>query len=374
MPDKKILFVAPRFHTNQFFLTKQLLDKKVEVNFLSIYIGGSENHKFLKPILSIPSTLVKWLLKKRNSKNAVDRETLSKFHITSFAQCYEIYKKINPDIIIIRNLRPFISIQHFLIGIVLRKKVYLYTQNNYRQKLDFKRKLFYRSLKIFGVKHFTPVLGDSAQPIIPNTIYIPFVVDKMVDKEKVNAKNQYAGIQVMTIGKMQDRKNLRELVDSLIRINFFNSINNKLVIASECIGEQHYNYLLSIKESIKQHESQVEFFLNVNHDKIFKLLETSDLFVLPSHDEPAAFSVLEAMACGVAVVCSNKNGTKCYIQNDVNGYVFKYTKDFAHLDVVLRKILEKNRLVAYGLANLECINQHHTIDSFYRNVIENECL
>ena len=371
MHNKKVLFIAPRFHTNQFFLTKQLLEKKIEVNFLSVYIGSSENHNYLKPLLSKPSVATKWFLKNKNTRNADNREALRKYHITSLTQCFKIYKKLSPDIVIIRNLRFFISIQHFIIGIILRKKIYLYTQNMYHQKIGYKRKLFFHMLKTLGIKHFTPVLGDVSEPIIPNTLYIPFVMEKMVDRKTVSKKNQNTGIQIITIGKMQERKNLRELVDSLSRINFFNAKNNTLIIVSECIGQEHIKYMESIKKSILMYESQIVFHLNIDHEKVFDLLKESDLFVLPSHDEPAAFSILEAMACGLAVVSSDKNGTKCYIENGINGCVFKYSENFKDLDIVLRKILDKNRLISYGLASLKRIEQHHGINNFYNNLIKN---
>lgn len=370
MPKKRVLFVVPRFHTNQFYLAKQLLENEVEVNYLSVYIGGSENHKYLKPILSKPSILIKWLLKNKNPKYADDREILRKYTITSFVQCFKIYKELKPDIVIVRNLRHFISMQHFLIGFLLRKKIFLYTLNSSREKISFKRRLFYRSLKFFGAKHYTPVLGDSSKPRIPNTLYIPFVMEKMVDRETVDSKRQNSGIQIMTIGKMQKRKNLKELVESLFRINFFDKRNNSLIIVSECIGEQHLNYFESIKKSIPKNASQIKFHLNIAHDKVFELLKQSDLFVLPSHKEPAGTSIHEAMACGLAVVSSNSNGTQYYIENGGNGYVFKYSEDFTDLDAVLKKVLDKNTLVNYGLESLKRIEQYHGIENFYENVIE----
>ena len=262
MFKKKVLFIAPRFHTNQFFLTKQLLEKDVEVSFLSVYIGGSENHTYLKPILSTPSKLTKWILKNKDPKLAEDREILRKYSITSFTQCIKVYKELSPDILIIRNLRNFISIQHLIIGIILRKRVFLYTQNNYRQEISNSRKFFYHSLRVFGVKHYTPVLGDVNAPIIPNTFYLPFIMEKMVSKESIISKNQNAGIQIMTIGKMSKRKNIKELVKSLFQIKFFDTKDNTLNIVSECIGEQQMKYLESLKNSIHAHESQIVFHLN----------------------------------------------------------------------------------------------------------------
>mgnify|MGYP003645909391 CR=1 FL=1 len=371
MSKNKILFIAPRFHTNQFFLTKQLIEHNIEVNFLAVYTGGSENHSYVKPILLIPSIITKWFLRGKDQKEAEDREALRKYHISSYQQCRDVYKKLNPDILVIRNLKFFISIQHLILGLIFRKKIFLYTQNRYHEKVSSKRKFFYRVLKKIGIKHFTPVLGDVDQPIIPNTFYIPFVIDKLVEDQSISAKSQVNGIQLITIGKMNDRKNIKELVDSLFRVNFFDNINNTLIIVSECITEQNYTYLNSIKERIHKNKEQIEFHLNISHSMVLDLLKSSDLFILPSHGEPAAFSVLEAMACGLAVVCSDKNGTKCYIENNVNGFVFKHSKDFQDLDVVLETILTKETLRKYGWESLRLIEKNHGLEKFYRNVILN---
>tara|TARA_R100001369_G_scaffold85726_1_gene119632 strand:- start:5734 stop:6849 length:1116 start_codon:yes stop_codon:yes gene_type:complete len=369
MHNIKVLFIAPRFHTNQFFLTKKLLEKNIEVNFLSIYIGGSENHEYLQPIQSKPSSLIRYFLKNKNFNNGGDRKFLSSFHLTSFKQCWQLYRKLNPDIVIIRNLRSFISSQHFLINLVLRKKIYLYTQNHYCQNIGLNRRLFYSFLKFLGVKHYTPVFGDKTKPKIPNSMYIPFVIENMVEKEIVESKLKNHGIQIVTIGKMQTRKNILELIESLVRLNFFREKHNKLYIISECISNENQQYLDLIQKKIKSFSSQVIIHLNIDHSQVFTFLKKSDLFVLPSHREPAAFSILEAMACGTAVVCSNENGTHCYIKNGKNGQVFEYSKDFKDLDLVLKSILNKNVLVNFGMASLELINQNHGIEKFYSQVI-----
>lgn len=369
MKNKKVLFIAPRFHTNQFFLTKQLIEKNVDVNFLSIYIGASENHEYLEPIVSKPSRLINWFLKNKNGENEADRKSMRLYHITSFFQCISIYKNLKPDIVIIRDVRWFISKQHFIISILLRKRIFLYSLTSYRQKIDFKRKLFYGALKLFGIKHYTPVKGYEYNPTLPNTLYIPFIMEKIADKELVTDRLGNDGIRIITIGKMQKRKNIKELVESLFRIGFFNKKNNTLSIVSECIEEKQFEILNSIKAIIKSNETQIVFHMNVAHDKVPQLLKDSDLFVLPSHNEPAGTSIHEAMACGLAVVCSNSNGTQWYVENGVNGYVFNYSEDFVDLDAVLLKLLDKKLLVEYGLASLRLIEQNHGIEKFYNHII-----
>ncbi|MCK0147052.1 glycosyltransferase family 4 protein [Arenibacter sp. F26102] len=344
------------------------MKKKIAVAFLSIYQGGSENHKYLKPIFSKPSILVNWFIKnKKDAKIPKNRYFLRKYHLSSFRQCKRIYNEFNPDIVIIRNLRLLISIQHLIIGLILRKKIFIYSLNNYRQNIGFSRKLVANTLKLFGVKHYTPVFGDVSKPVMPNTYYIPMVMDKLVVKESILSKIYNPGIQIATVGKMVERKKLRELVESLIRIKFFDNRENKLIIISECIGEKHEQYL----DTIPKKENQIIFHLNIKHEIVFKLYESSDLFILPSFNEPAGTSLVEALASGLAVVCSDTNGTKGYIDEGINGHVFKSTEDFYDLDMVLSKIMDKNLLINYGMESLRIIEENHSIDKFYDLVINN---
>lgn len=55
------------------------------------------------------------------------------------------------------------------------------------------------------------------------------------------------------------------------------------------------------------------------YDAIWELLPQADLFFLPSEYESFGLSALEAMACGVPVVCSNTGGLPEVVEEGVNG-------------------------------------------------------
>lgn len=370
MSSKKILFVAPRFHTNQFFLTKGLLERDFKVFFLSVYIGASENHKYLTPTISKPSRIVQWIMKNKNPKYVKDRLFLRKYHITSFKQMFRIFKNINPDIIVVRNFSYLFSMQHILIGWIMGKKVFYYTLNNYRQNISFHRKLFLRILQVMGITHFTAVLGDKNKPKIPNTLYIPMIMEKIARKKDVEGRKNNEGIRIMTVGKMMERKNLRELIISLQRIGFFNDLKNTLVLASECISEKQQAYYDSIKAIInKENERQILFNINIPHNKVLSLLLSSDLFIMPSNKEPAGTALLEAMACGLPVICSDSNGSKGYIEEGVNGYIFKFNKELTNLDLILEQCLKKSELIKFGCASLERVENYHNVENFFKKVL-----
>lgn len=371
MTNKKVLFIAPRFHTNQFFLTKNLISLGIEVNFLAVYIGGSENHKYLTPILSKPSRIVKWYLKKYTAISAEGRKVLRYYNITSLSQCFKLYRQLKPDIVIVRNLSFFTSMQHLIIGKLTGRKVYLYTLYGLRQNLSSSKKMAYKFLGMIGIKHYTSVIGDLAAPIVPNTLYIPMIFEPLISEKEIAHFRKHNGIKIITVGKMQQRKNLKELIQSLYRINFFENTANKLIMISECISKENRSILKDVEEVIGQgkFQSQIDLKLNAAHDEVFKLLKSSDLFVMPSHNEPAGTSMVEAMACGLPVICSSSNGAKCYINSGKNGYVFKYTEDFHDLDEKLKMVLQKDKLHAFALESLKIIEQSHNIRNFYDKII-----
>ena len=55
-------------------------------------------------------------------------------------------------------------------------------------------------------------------------------------------------------------------------------------------------------------------------DKIYR---NHDVFLMAARDEPAAISPLEAMGFGLSVICADTCGTKTYIEDGINGFIFE---------------------------------------------------
>ena len=51
LKSKNIIFIAPRFHTNHFFLTKHLIKNKSNVYYYVEKNIGISNNKHVKPVL-----------------------------------------------------------------------------------------------------------------------------------------------------------------------------------------------------------------------------------------------------------------------------------------------------------------------------------
>ena len=78
-----------------------------------------------------------------------------------------------------------------------------------------------------------------------------------------------------------------------------------------------------IKEILRKRNLEDHFRFTgwVKGDQKQKLLETSDLFFLPSYTEAMPMSILEAMGYALPIVASNVGGIPQLVENGVNGFM-----------------------------------------------------
>tara|TARA_Y100000034_G_scaffold112257_1_gene146073 strand:+ start:2114 stop:4042 length:1929 start_codon:yes stop_codon:yes gene_type:complete len=80
-----------------------------------------------------------------------------------------------------------------------------------------------------------------------------------------------------------------------------------------------------VKGNRKKYQNQVNIMGSVNDfDKKISILKSWDLFVYEiNRNEGISMAILESLASGVPVICSNHHGNREIIKNGINGYVFK---------------------------------------------------
>lgn len=72
--------------------------------------------------------------------------------------------------------------------------------------------------------------------------------------------------------------------------------------------------------------------------KKISIIKSWDIFLYgTNHNEGISMAILEALACGVPVICSDHYGNKEIIQNGVNGYVYK---DKKHAKDILTRLIK----------------------------------
>ena len=117
-------------------------------------------------------------------------------------------------------------------------------------------------------------------------------------------------------------------------------------ISLEIVGEYHdknKRYFQYLKDLSKDKRSNLEINLskNVSFEMIQSYYQRANLFVLPSVNEPASISILEALSWGVLSICSDQCGTKGYIDNSYSGYIFP-ANDLNRLSELIIHSIKKN--------------------------------
>jgi glycosyltransferase involved in cell wall biosynthesis len=121
-------------------------------------------------------------------------------------------------------------------------------------------------------------------------------------------------IVVLSVGELNKNKN-HEIV-----IRAIGKINNPDINYIICGQGKLYGYLKSLSKELGI-ENQVHL-LGFRND-IPEICKMADLFVFPSHREGLSVALMEAMASGLPVVCSNIRGNSDLIEDGKGGYLVK---------------------------------------------------
>ena len=109
-------------------------------------------------------------------------------------------------------------------------------------------------------------------------------------------------IKVVYVGKMSNAKGVPQLLNA-----FENSKNNKSMQLN-LIGSGSGDESENIIESIKNRKSEINYLGRLEQDELEKFLRTSDIFILPSFYEGLPLVVIEALASGAKVICTDLPG------------------------------------------------------------------
>ncbi len=152
------------------------------------------------------------------------------------------------------------------------------------------------------VRHYG--IEESRVVVVPNAVSSRFrPVDRAVARTAVETRLGVKGPFILTVGDLQPRKNhlgLLQAFETVMRAN--PKLKHQLVFVGK---ETWYSGKLHQAVAASTVADRVHFAGFVEDADLVSFYGACDLFVYPSFYEGFGLPILEAMACGRAVACSN---------------------------------------------------------------------
>ncbi|WP_346689582.1 glycosyltransferase family 4 protein [uncultured Cloacibacillus sp.] len=189
------------------------------------------------------------------------------------------------------------------------------------------------------------------------TEYVPGVgidIEKIksvkVDRNKKRAELGIPkdAIMLLSVGELSRRKNHEVVIRALAEMKYRN------VVYAICGKGTLESYLKKLADNLGV--SDRVFLLGFRTD-VTEICKAADIFVFPSLQEGLPVALMEAMACGLPVVCSNIRGNIDLINDNENGILFN-SLDIDAMAVAMRTMLDNIKFRKQcALGNIEIVKQ-----------------
>lgn len=371
----KFLYVAPRYHTNQMDIMKGLIEHGHEVCFISHYAAIIEDYSYVTPIVlgySRLYQLLDYLYVKVIHRRDPEAIVFKIQH--GFPPMRKLRKLIcgfEPDVVILRE-RSVYSMAAYLI---CKRKGYpciLYNQNplwSGPEKTDLAHRIVG---SLSPQMRMTPVMGRKKEgtSIKAHDYFVPFVAEpqRAPEERTYFADNM---IHILCIGKYEIRKHhllLLQAVEELRGSSAYGRLH--LTLVGEATNRFQKEYCGQVRQYVREHhmEDVVTVKTNVPRSEMETEYLAADVYVIPSTREMASVSQLEAMSYSLPVICSDSNGTACYVEDGVTGYLFRDC-DLQDLTDKLGKMLsDRRQMKDMGAAGYRALAEKYNFDTYLRTI------
>ncbi len=143
--------------------------------------------------------------------------------------------------------------------------------------------------------------------------------------------------RIIYAGKISEKKGVMSLLKSILYIPDADS-KIEIALAGGYGNENEYQEILRLVEECP---CKVTFLGKLQQKKLAEELNQSDIFVLPSFFEGLPLVIIEAMACGLRVVCTDLPGIQSWLNENIpdNRVVFVEPPRMVNTDETVKESL-----------------------------------
>ncbi|MDW5290739.1 glycosyltransferase family 4 protein [Formosa sp. PL04] len=215
-------------------------------------------------------------------------------------------------------------------------KTYIYTKKN----AAWSKRWFLKSMLSSHIAYNHPEMKSQffSHWLLRNKVgFIPHGIDLKQFKPNAKPKIKEDGIfKMCCIGNIGDNKNQLYILEQLKAL--------PETIHLYLFGNADPDYLMRCKTYLKKEklEQRVHFREFVPNNQLATVLNNFDVFLLVSKREGLPVSILEALACGVPVLCSESGGGTNYIfKAGKGGVVFDLSHPLEFKELLLDYVQNK---------------------------------
>lgn len=277
-------------------------------------IGGSEDHQLVTPVVIEAGA---W--PRRVSRIMKRRADPDFYNAPDICEYWQRLQEEDPDVVVVRGITRWFCRSAAVIARMQGRRVVVYDQEEpvpvtgsstwYRRFLS----------KIMG---FDVVTARMAGPEVElrglgcaNTL--PFGALRNSFELERSAKERlleaFAVPNILMVGKYRARKGHAELVKALGKLASEHRFG--VTFCGEEIDEADRNARRAVERLCNEVGigDRVGFKSNLTLEEVLSLYEKNQIFILPSKNEPAAVSPIEAAWRGCAVLVDHNSGTRFYL-------------------------------------------------------------
>ncbi|MBQ4518410.1 MAG: glycosyltransferase family 4 protein [Clostridia bacterium] len=371
----KFLYVAPRFHPNQYPIMEGLIKKGHQVHFCVTYVGLTEKHDdvtvhVLKP--NVWTKVIRFFLGFKGDNYVENR--MAFYFSPKGKEVKRLLKDYEPDVVVLRD-RNFCSLSVYRACKQLKiKKVLLYNQSPIFKALP----TGYKKL----IKDFWFSLFPKIRISVCRYEKYPFEKKGLIKDEnarfcphvpRINALQHRSyledgKVRIFDCGKYRPYKNHTLLIDAVKILVDKGYQNFYVTILGQADNQEEKQYYARLQEQVRRLgvEDFVHLLTSVPYDEIPAYYLRHDIFALASSVEQATVSILDSMSYGLATISTSYNGTADYIRQGETGYVFK-TGDAQDLSEKIEIYLQNPELVEkHGKEAIREVQEDFSFESYYR--------
>ncbi len=273
-----------------------------------------------------------------------------------------IYFQISP--LGIAFYRDFIFV---LIFKIFRKKIIFHLHGKRIKQASenqFKKLLYKYTFCNSKIICLSELLVNDVADVYKNK---PIIVNNGIPDYNDYNKNKNEIPRILFLSNLFRAKGLIDFLDALKLLKDNNVFFYATIIGGKAeLTEQDLMTEITNRELIKEIEYLGPIF---NNEKV-EILNQSDIFVHPTHEDAFPINILEAMRSGLPVVATGEGAIPEMIANGISGYIVekKNIKDIAQKIEFLIK--NPDLRTQMGKAGREKFLEKYTLDIFERNMLD----